>query len=564
MKNVGATKKKQEAVKAQEGDFTAELIAQLNKDHGTRVAYNLSSDISPTHVSRWISTGSRQLDMIVSNKEGGGLPEGRIIEIFGPPSIGKSHIATQIAKNTQALGGIVVYIDTENATNVENLAALGVDVSKRFVYVDTHCTEEVLDIAEKTIMKARAMQKDIPITIIWDSVAATSPKAELNGEYDKDTIGLQARVISKGMRKINGVIANQKVLFVCLNQIRVKIGCVGPDTLITVRDPTNTIHEMKISNFFSHAGFKVSEMEYNRFYEIDGWQISSFDMNEQKNIWKNVTHIVRKEPSVPVVTSVGETKIFVSPEHQYYCKKKNSLPAWIDAVDLVNEKEVFLFSSAGTWDHAALEAGNEEVEILDMSVSETESYFSQGYLSHNTMYGDPTTVPGGNAIPFHASVRIKLGAGSQIKGSDGEQIIGINVSAKTIKNKVASPFRTANFQIHFGQGIVEHEEIFDTLRELGPITYNDNEICVEGTGAWKTFYVKDISSGKLIIEKKFTKSKFNDVLDNDNYKEYIDALLRAAYIKTGFKISEADIDVESYEEVRAVSDDLSDEFVSPE
>jgi recombination protein RecA len=157
------------------------------------------------------------------------------VEVFGPPSIGKSHIATQIARSTQQMGGIVVYIDTENGTSVENLAALGVDVSRRFVYVDTHCTEEVLDSAEKTILKAQAMAKDVPITIIWDSVAASSPKAELEGAYDKDTIGLQARAISKGMRKITGVIGDQNVLFVILNQIRTKIGCVSPETLVTVR-----------------------------------------------------------------------------------------------------------------------------------------------------------------------------------------------------------------------------------------------------------------------------------------------------------------------------------------
>ena len=114
-------------------DFTADLIASLNKDQGHRVAYNLASDQSPTHVKRWVSTGSRQLDYIISNKRNGGLPEGRIVEVFGPPSIGKSHIATHIARSTQRMGGIVVYIDTENATNPENLAALGVDVAKRFV-----------------------------------------------------------------------------------------------------------------------------------------------------------------------------------------------------------------------------------------------------------------------------------------------------------------------------------------------------------------------------------------------------------------------------------------------
>jgi len=216
-------------------DFTAELITSLNKENGARIAYNLAVDDAPNAVKRWISTGSSQLDYIIANRRNGGLPEGRIVEIFGPPSIGKSHIATQIAKSTQQMGGICVYIDTENATSIENLHALGVDISRRFVYVDTHCTEEVFDVAEKTILKAKAMQKDVPITIIWDSVAATSPKDELMGDYDKSTIGLQARAISKGMRKITGIIGDQNVLFVCLNQTRTKIGCVGPDTLVSVR-----------------------------------------------------------------------------------------------------------------------------------------------------------------------------------------------------------------------------------------------------------------------------------------------------------------------------------------
>jgi len=338
----------------QNDDFTADLINSLNKDLGHKVAYNLASDQSPTHVKRWISTGSKQLDLIISNRSGGGLPEGRIIEIFGPPSIGKSHIATHIARSTQRMGGIVVYIDTENATNPENLQSLGVDISKRFVYVDTHCTEEVFDIAEKTILKAKAVSKNVPITIIWDSVAASSPKAELEGAYDKDTIGLQARVISKGMRKITGVIGDQSVLFVCLNQIRTKIG---------------------------------------------------------------------------------------------------------------------------------------------------------------VLYGDPTAVPGGNAIPFHASVRIRLGAGQQIK-VDGKDVIGINVSAKTIKNKVGPPFRSADFRIIFGKGIEEHEEIFDLLRGVGSVTLDDGTLIkADGAGSWKYFNVTS-PEGEVIIDKKFYKVNFNDVMND--------------------------------------------------
>jgi recombination protein RecA len=372
-------------------DFTADLIQSLNKDMGERVAYNLSTDESPTHVNRWISTGSTLLDYICSNRVSGGLPEGRIIEIFGPPSIGKSHIATQIARSTQQMDGIVVYIDTENATSVENLGMLGVDVSKRFVYVDTHCTEEVLSIAEATIMKAKAMDKDIPVTIIWDSVAASSPKAELLGDYDKESIGLQARAISKGMRKITGVIANQNVLFVILNQIRTKIG---------------------------------------------------------------------------------------------------------------------------------------------------------------VMYGDPTTTPGGKAIPFHSSIRIKLGAGQQIQDKN-KDVIGIHVSAKTIKNKVAPPFRKVDFEIHFGKGIVEHEQVFDVLRKHGSQIINEKEIVVAGTGAWKNITVTDTNTGEVIVEKKFHKAEFGSIMKNPEYKNYIDDLIGCAMTKK-MGSNEPDIDAESYEEVRSL------------
>lgn len=367
------------------GDFTAELISSLNKENGSRIAYNLAEDESPTHVKSWVSTGSTLLDYIISNRKNGGLPVGRIIEIFGPPSIGKSHIATQIARSTQQMGGIAVYIDTENATSVENLQALGVDVTKRFVYVDTHCTEDVFDTAEKTILKAKAMQKDVPITIIWDSVAASSPKAELLGDYDKETIGLQARAISKGMRKITGVIGDQNVLMICLNQIRTKIG---------------------------------------------------------------------------------------------------------------------------------------------------------------VLHGDPTTVPGGMAIPFHASVRLKLGAGQQIKNKN-DDVIGINVSAKTIKNKVSPPFRTANFQIHFGKGIVEHEEIFDVLRDAGERQVGDNIICVSGTTAWKVFTVTNVTSGTVLIEKKFHKSDFGDMLKDPQYKSYLDDLIDAVMVRTN---SDADLVADGDEE----------------
>lgn len=357
-------------VTEEQDDFTAELISSINKEHGHQIAYNLSTDAAPTVVKRWISTSSRLLDYAIGNARGRGAPEGRIIEIFGPPSTGKSHIALQMCKTVQKLGGVVVYIDTENATSVENLHTMGIDVKKKFVYIETSCTEDVFSVIESTILKAKAINKDVPIIVVWDSVAATSPKEELLGEYDKSTIGLQARVISKGMRKITGVIGVNNVTLVCLNQTRMKIG---------------------------------------------------------------------------------------------------------------------------------------------------------------VMFGDPTTTSGGNAIPFHASVRISLNGGSKIENKNGD-VIGINVSARLMKNKVAPPHKKVNFQIHFGKGIVEHEELFDVLREAKTQSCNGKEITISGDGAWKNLKVIDEATQMTIIDKKFTKSQFGELIDSAEFGPYIEDAIEKALV----------------------------------
>ena len=214
-------------------DLTANLIRDINKEFGMRVAYNLAESEAPTTVKRWLDTGSVQLNYAIRNAASGGYPEGRIIEISGPPSIGKSHLAYHAAANAQAQGGIVVYIDTENATPIEKLGRMGINIRKGFVYMDMHATEHVFKALEDTILKAKGLMKDVPVLCIWDSVAATSPLAELNGEYEDNTVGLQARVISKGMRKITGVIGQNNVTLMCLNQLRTAIGVTHGDPDIT-------------------------------------------------------------------------------------------------------------------------------------------------------------------------------------------------------------------------------------------------------------------------------------------------------------------------------------------
>ena len=367
--------------------LTSQLIKDLNKEFGVRVAYNLAETEAPTVVKRWLDTGSIQLNYAIRNAAGGGYPEGRIIEIAGPPSIGKSHLAYHTAANVQRLGGLVIYIDTENATPLMKLQQMGINIKRGFVYMDMHATEHVFKAIEETILKAKSLMgvKDVPVLVIWDSVAATSPLAELNGEYEDNTMGLQARVISKGMRKITGVIGQNNVTLLCLNQLRDAIG---------------------------------------------------------------VTH------------------------------------------------------------------------------------------------GDPQITPGGKAIPFHSSLRIRLSSGTQVKDAKGN-IIGIHVIMTIKKNKLAPAFRKHEFDIIFGKGIVEHEYIFDEVRaycDENKVLFDHVDVKgvhtklnvkISGTSQWRLLMVTDENSGEVLIEKKFYKSDFDQIMKDPAYKAFVDKVIDAAYTING-------------------------------
>jgi recombination protein RecA len=221
--------------------FVTDMFRGVNKELGENALIDLSIDDSAVTVKRFTSSGSKQLDYCIRNAPDGGFPEGRITELCGVSGSGKTTLAIIAAANVQRKGGIVVYIDSEQALNINRAAALGLNVKERCAYSPETCTEKIFDLIEKTVLKVKALQKDIPVIVIWDSVAASTPKGELDSEYEQNTIGLQARALRKGLRKINQILAGEKITFVIINHITVKIGvmygdnCVSPDTKIKIR-----------------------------------------------------------------------------------------------------------------------------------------------------------------------------------------------------------------------------------------------------------------------------------------------------------------------------------------
>ena len=295
-----------------------------------------------------ISTGSLGLDVALGI---GGLPRGRTVEIYGPESSGKTTLTLQVIAECQRGGGTCAFIDAEHALDPEYAANLGVDIENLLVsQPDTG--EQALEICD---MIVRSGAVDV---VIVDSVAALTPKAEIEGEMGDTHVGLQARLMSQALRKMAGNIKHSNTLVVFINQIRMKIG---------------------------------------------------------------------------------------------------------------------------------------------------------------VMFGSPETTTGGNALKFYSSVRLDIRRIGSIK--DGDEIVGNETRVKVIKNKVAPPFKQAEFQIMYGKGIYRLGEVIDLGVDLG---------LVDKAGAWYSYNGERIGQGKknaaeylgenpelaAEIEKKIRVQLLNEVDDS--------------------------------------------------
>src|SRR6476660_4889788 len=196
-------------------------IAQIEKSCGKGSIMKMGKD-APKIVVDFIPTGAINLDAAIGV---GGIPRGRITEIYGPESSGKTTLCLHVVANAQKAGGVAAYIDAEHALDTDYARKLGVDVEALLIsQPDTG--EQALEICEILV---RSGAVDV---VVIDSVAALVPKAEIEGDMGDSHVGLQARLMSQALRKLTGTVARSNCLLVFINQIRMKIGVMfgSPET----------------------------------------------------------------------------------------------------------------------------------------------------------------------------------------------------------------------------------------------------------------------------------------------------------------------------------------------
>tara|TARA_R110000824_G_scaffold8737_3_gene39548 strand:- start:13028 stop:14149 length:1122 start_codon:yes stop_codon:yes gene_type:complete len=199
----------------------------INKKAGLDVAHDLTSE-NPTEVKQWIPTGSRWLDGIICKGQRAGIPVGKVVEIAGLESTGKSFMGAQAAANAQKMGIDVIYFDSESAIDPTFLEKSGCDLS-RLLYIQATSVEFVLETIEDLLKT-----NDSRMLFIWDSLALTPSVSDVEGDFNPlSSMAVKARILAKGMSKLTVPIANSQSTFLVLNQLKTNITRSPSEALTT-------------------------------------------------------------------------------------------------------------------------------------------------------------------------------------------------------------------------------------------------------------------------------------------------------------------------------------------
>ena len=247
-----------------------DLMKLVNKKAGRNVAHNLTGD-NPTEVKEWIPTGSRWLDSIICKGRRAGIPVGKISEIAGLESTGKSYMAAQIAANAQKQGKLVVYFDSESAIDPSFLERTGCDL-EQLMYVQAQSVEFVLETVEELLGAT-----DEQLLFIWDSLAFTPSISDVEGDFNpQSSMAVKARILAKGMSKLIIPIADSQATFLVLNQLKANIPS-GPNArIIAMTTPYMTPGGKALQYSYSLRVWLTGRKAKSAFIEDDkGYRIGS-------------------------------------------------------------------------------------------------------------------------------------------------------------------------------------------------------------------------------------------------------------------------------------------------
>ena len=390
-----------------------------------------------------ISSGSFSLD----NALGGGWPVGRIIEIMGPESSGKTTVCYHAMAEAQKLGWVVALVDTEYSHDPVYSGNIGVDNDSLIVSQPEDGTQ-ALDIL------IQMLDAGVKLAVV-DSVASLLPREEAESDdFGKATVGRQAQLMSKALRKLTPAIGRNKAIVIFTNQLRQKIGvmygnpeCVTPDTYVE----TESGHKIQMEDLFNLAGFNYETMKKNTFYPVHkNIKIKSYCHKTNTIESKRVLKVVRKDDAFvyEIVSENNKVLLRCSGNHRIWDEDKK---------DYFHVQDI----ECGT----ALDENGEKVKftvqktleispIVDIEVEDNSNYFTNGILSHNT-------TAGGESLKYYASIRCRV---STVSGSTDESK---RTKVKVIKNKTAVPFKEAEFNIIFGVGVDKINDIVEGAIDCG-------------------------------------------------------------------------------------------------